>query len=130
FRSQPCVFLGYNSKYKGYKVLLPNRKVIITRNVLFDEKVFPYQTKHLTATTSPTSPQITLSAPPIIVHRSTSNKTTPPSPLSSHLHTPSSNNYSSHSSSSSHTVPIHDAQNLLIIYPLKIMFLLLLTNMQ
>ncbi|CAA0834855.1 Unknown protein, partial [Striga hermonthica] len=41
-RSTPGVFLGYRSQYKGYKVLLKN-KIIISRNVVFDELCFPYK---------------------------------------------------------------------------------------
>ncbi|CAA0829640.1 Unknown protein, partial [Striga hermonthica] len=48
YRSCAGVFLGYSNQYKGYKVLLPNRRVIITRDVVFDEKRFPYAEKKAT----------------------------------------------------------------------------------
>ena len=42
-RSRPCVFLGYPSGYKGYKLLdLESNKVHISRNVTFQEDIFPY----------------------------------------------------------------------------------------
>ena len=37
-RSIKCVFLGYKAGVKGYKLWCPeNRKVVISRNVVFDE---------------------------------------------------------------------------------------------
>lgn len=35
-RSASGTFLGFSPKHKGYKVLLPNGKVIVSRDVLFD----------------------------------------------------------------------------------------------
>ncbi|KAL8170685.1 hypothetical protein V2J09_022489, partial [Rumex salicifolius] len=38
FRSQPCIFIGYNSKHKGYIFfLVPTLRVYISRHVIFDE---------------------------------------------------------------------------------------------
>lgn len=43
-RAEPCVFLGYPSGYKGYKVLNLNTNVIsISRNVIFHEMSFPFK---------------------------------------------------------------------------------------
>lgn len=43
FRSKPCVFLGYSSLHKGYKCLdLDSSRVYISRDVVFDEIVFPF----------------------------------------------------------------------------------------
>lgn len=42
FRSTAAVFIGYNTSYKGYKVLLPSGKVIMSRHVKFDESSFPF----------------------------------------------------------------------------------------
>lgn len=36
------IFLGYSSQHKGYKVLLPNGKVVVSRHVIFDEGKFPF----------------------------------------------------------------------------------------
>ena len=40
-RSKPCVFLGYPSGYKGYRLLdLESNKVHMSRNVTFNEEIF------------------------------------------------------------------------------------------
>ncbi|XP_074306315.1 uncharacterized protein LOC141641557 [Silene latifolia] len=42
-RSNRCVFLGYPFAQKGYRLFdLDNKKVILSRDVIFQEKVFPY----------------------------------------------------------------------------------------
>lgn len=47
FRSKRCVFLGYNNLHKGFKCLDPSvGRVYISRNVIFDVKVFPFATLH------------------------------------------------------------------------------------
>ncbi|KAG7593249.1 Retrotransposon Copia-like N-terminal [Arabidopsis thaliana x Arabidopsis arenosa] len=41
-RSKACLFLGYPSGYKGYKLMdLESNSVFISRNVIFHEEVFP-----------------------------------------------------------------------------------------
>lgn len=41
----PCVFLGYPSGFKGYRVLnLESHAITISRNVIFKEKMFPFKT--------------------------------------------------------------------------------------
>jgi histone deacetylase 1/2 len=43
FRSKQCVFLGYSSLHKGYKCLhIPTNRVYISRDVVFDETIFPF----------------------------------------------------------------------------------------
>lgn len=44
FRSTAAVFLGYNTSFKGYKILLPTGKIIMSRHVEFDESRFPFVT--------------------------------------------------------------------------------------
>jgi histone deacetylase 1/2 len=47
FRSTQCVFIGYSSLHKGYKCLDPKTgRVYISRDVVFDEHVFPFATLH------------------------------------------------------------------------------------
>lgn len=42
FRSLECTFLGYSLNHKGFKCLDPTGKIIISRNVIFDETSFPF----------------------------------------------------------------------------------------
>jgi hypothetical protein len=42
FRSKRCFFLGYSNLHKGFKCLEPSTgRVYISRDVVFDEHVFP-----------------------------------------------------------------------------------------
>ena len=55
YRSKQCVFLGYNPLHKGSKCLhIPTNRVYISRDVVFDETVFPFSTL-----TSPTDTPVT-----------------------------------------------------------------------
>jgi hypothetical protein len=43
FKTKQCVFIGYSEFYKGYKCLhIPTGHVYISRDVIFDEHVFPF----------------------------------------------------------------------------------------
>jgi len=47
FRSIRCVFLGYSGRHKGFKCLEPSSgRVYISRDVVFDEAVFPFSELH------------------------------------------------------------------------------------
>jgi hypothetical protein len=46
-RSTWCVFLGYNNMHKGFKCLdLAKGRIYISRDVIFDEAVFPFASLH------------------------------------------------------------------------------------
>jgi histone deacetylase 1/2 len=47
FRSKQCVFLGYSHMHKGFKCLdVSSGRVYISRDVVFDETVFPFANLH------------------------------------------------------------------------------------
>jgi hypothetical protein len=49
-RSKQCAFLGYSNLHKGYKCLdIQSVRVYISRDVIFDEEVFPFSTSHSNA---------------------------------------------------------------------------------
>ena len=52
FRSKQCVFLGYSNLHKGYKCLdISTGRVYISRDVVFDEDIFPFAQLHPNAGT-------------------------------------------------------------------------------
>jgi len=64
FRSKQCIFIGYNSNHKGYRCMDPTTsRVYLSRNVVFDETLFPTQEK---ATASLLSTKELSSSPCII----------------------------------------------------------------
>jgi histone deacetylase 1/2 len=49
-RSKRCAFLSYSNLHKGYKCLdIQSGRVYISRDVIFDEEVFPFSTLHSNA---------------------------------------------------------------------------------
>ena len=42
-RAKPCLFIGYPTQYKGYKLLdISSQFVFISKDVIFHESIFPY----------------------------------------------------------------------------------------
>lgn len=59
-KSLLCVFLGYNDKYKGYRCYHPPTKTVnISRHILFDEQLFPYDYVYRQFQSSSTTPLLT-----------------------------------------------------------------------
>jgi histone deacetylase 1/2 len=57
FRSRQCVFLGYSSMHKGYKCLdRSTGRIYISRDVIFDEAVFPFAADSISASPSASPP--------------------------------------------------------------------------
>jgi hypothetical protein len=54
-RSTQCLFLGYSPLHKGYKCLqLSTNKLYISRDVIFNENIFPFTTEKSSGIFSPT----------------------------------------------------------------------------
>lgn len=65
-RARACVFLGYPSGYKGYKLLdLESNTVFISRNVVFHETLFPYLQPPLPTGYAEFFPRIPVSTEPV-----------------------------------------------------------------
>lgn len=62
FRPTECTFIGYSLNHKGYKCVDPNGKIIISRNVLFNEFSFPFA-KHSTNVNQPITDSHSTSSP-------------------------------------------------------------------
>ena len=89
-RSTPCVFLGYPSNHRGYKCYdLSNRKIIISRHVIFYESQFPFAKLHTPSST--TYDFLNDELNPILIHQWQNQILQPPqSPSPTAVHTPTS----------------------------------------
>ncbi|GJT94292.1 ribonuclease H-like domain-containing protein [Tanacetum coccineum] len=77
-RATPVIFLGYPTNHCGYQCLdLNTNKIILSRNVIFDETVFPYGS--MTPHDSPS--HTLLETSPNIIHQHIVSKLTSASPL-------------------------------------------------
>ncbi|PKU74273.1 Retrovirus-related Pol polyprotein from transposon TNT 1-94 [Dendrobium catenatum] len=69
--SQPCVFLGYSEVSKGYRCLnTANNKILISRNVQFNELYFPFHASSSTSTSEATPLPASLLIPPSVLPNS------------------------------------------------------------
>ncbi|KAJ9556147.1 hypothetical protein OSB04_010761 [Centaurea solstitialis] len=65
-RSLPCVFIGYSSKYKGFRCLDPvTSRIYVSSHAQFDEKMFPFSSSTI-AEPNPDLPVLTFSDFPIL----------------------------------------------------------------
>ena len=89
-RSSRCIFLGYPHFHRGYRCLdLESKKIIISRNVTFDETCFPYQDSTLISETEYDFLNADMDVSPIFKSILTAPAVTPTSPAA-----PSSSNQS------------------------------------
>lgn len=90
-RAIKCVFLGYPSGYKGYKVLdLNTNKVLISRDIVFHDNIFHFAIKHPAPAPFPLHvPAFSYSLPPSptlvfpfpVPHNNYSSTSTSPFPI-------------------------------------------------
>lgn len=71
-RSSPCTFLGYTQDQNGYECLTNNSRIIISRHVKFDEKVFTF-TENSIKKTSAKAYNPKISIPTIPLHQEQSS---------------------------------------------------------
>lgn len=63
FHSSQCMNLGISPSHKGFKCLTPYGKIIISKDVTFDELTFPYPSIFASPSSSHTSSDISASLP-------------------------------------------------------------------
>jgi hypothetical protein len=80
FRSDTCIFIGYNPSHHGYKCLHPiTRCIYISRHVIFDESIFPFSTTSSSSSCPPPTSHTTL-YPPFLDQLPTSTSMRRPDP--------------------------------------------------
>ncbi|XP_015159351.1 uncharacterized protein [Solanum tuberosum] len=101
-RDLPCVFLGYPTRQKGYKLMsLKSRKIISSRDAKFIESIFPFKNNSNPSSTpvgifyAPHSQEQDIPNDPSVFSYSSPQESTPlvdvspsDSPSSANLHTP------------------------------------------
>jgi transposase InsO family protein len=76
FRSKECVFFGYSALHKGYKCLdVDSGRVYISRDVIFDEGVFPFSRSppHSPSSMPASTPVFHFSAPQLGTNSTNTN---------------------------------------------------------
>jgi hypothetical protein len=85
FKSKQCIFLGFSSNHKGYRCFdLVSRKVYLSRNVVFDESLFPAIHRSLSPAPSrdvlPAESSLTVTVPETLTRPAHLSHNMPPSP--------------------------------------------------
>jgi hypothetical protein len=85
FKSKQCIFLGFSSNHRGYRCFdSVSRKVYLSRNVVFDESLFPTIHRSLSSTPScvvlPAESSLTVVVPETLTHPAHTSHNMPPSP--------------------------------------------------
>ena len=120
-KSLPCVFLGYSPYHKGYRCYEPKTKrLYISRHVVFDESLFPFQNTTPKSTKCDTPHKVLLPIPlnkllPSQSCTSSSPSILPPVHIASTIPPPNSTSPSSHSTSASTLPTISSSSSLPII---------------
>lgn len=65
-QSKLCIFLDYSLNHKRYKCLDTDGKIIISKNVLFDESSFPYKSPFMSTSNTDATATQTTTTPAII----------------------------------------------------------------
>ncbi|KAL2239868.1 UNVERIFIED_CONTAM: Retrovirus-related Pol polyprotein from transposon RE1 [Sesamum indicum] len=80
-RAHKCVFLGYSMSQKGYKVFdLEDHTLFTSRDVIFQEHLFPYAQNKVEETSSCPLPTVTAGSIPIDLSHHSPNTATSPLP--------------------------------------------------
>ena len=63
-RARACIFLGYTSSFKGYKLLdIETYSVFVSRHVIFHEEIFPFSSSTISDDVKNFFPHFSLPAP-------------------------------------------------------------------
>ena len=94
YHASICLFLGYDSKHKGYLCLLSSGKTIISRHVIFNETVFPFSlTNNPFSIGSNLSPSTHSNVPLTVITSPTSLPSAPNNNYAPNNNSASINNY-------------------------------------
>lgn len=107
-RAKLCVFLGYPSGVKGYKLLdVTSRQIFLSRDVIFHEEIFPFHTivqadQMLDPFSDLVLPSSSLSPPPDTPNQSKNSSFNP---------VPHTDDHSTHSSENIPSSPLHSSNS-------------------
>ncbi|CAN1346939.1 Retrovirus-related Pol polyprotein from transposon TNT 1-94 [Linum perenne] len=116
-RALPCIFLGYPANKKAYLLMsLTNNEIIISRDVIFYENIFPFYSKDKPINSSPIPlpdyigplDDLSTSLPPIILSPSPSSLHVSPSSSETSLSSGTSPSRETSTLHHNSTIPIND----------------------